>query len=489
MMSVDRTKIYLSGLLKELRELPKETEWVEFKTNYADPQEIGEYISALSNSAALCGKANGYLVWGIDNHIHTIVGTTFKPDQTKKGNEELESWLLRLLNPRIHFRFHQLETDSGPVIILEIVRASNKPVQFRGKEFIRVGSYKKKLKDYPEKERNLWRIFDQTPFEDLPAAECLSDEAVLKLLDYPAYFDLLGLSLPENRGGILARMADDEMISPCEAGGWNISNMGATLFAKQLEDFKQLKRKAVRVIVYKNASRLETIREQVGNKGYASGFEGLIGFINNLLPVNEVVGQALRREVPVYPELAVRELVANAIIHQDFFIRGTGPMIEIFSDRMEITNPGIPLVKTERFLDSPPKSRNEALASFLRRVGICEERGSGIDKVVFQTEVYQLPAPMFEVAEEHTRVVLFAPKALNDMDKNDRIRACYLHACLKYVNRDFMTNSSLRQRFGIEAHNSAIASRIIRVTIEAGFVRLYDPNMSRKYTKYVPFWS
>jgi predicted HTH transcriptional regulator len=372
---------------------------------------------------------------------------------------------------------------------LEIVRASNKPVQFRGKEFIRVGSYKKKLKDYPEKERNLWRIFDQTPFEDLPAAECLSDEAVLKLLDYPAYFDLLGLSLPENRGGILARMADDEMISPCEAGGWNISNMGATLFAKQLEDFKQLKRKAVRVIVYKNASRLETIREQVGNKGYASGFEGLIGFINNLLPVNEVVGQALRREVPVYPELAVRELVANAIIHQDFFIRGTGPMIEIFSDRMEITNPGIPLVKTERFLDSPPKSRNEALASFLRRVGICEERGSGIDKVVFQTEVYQLPAPMFEVAEEHTRVVLFAPKALNDMDKNDRIRACYLHACLKYVNRDFMTNSSLRQRFGIEAHNSAIASRIIRVTIEAGFVRLYDPNMSRKYTKYVPFWS
>jgi predicted HTH transcriptional regulator len=197
----------------------------------------------------------------------------------------------------------------------------------------------------------------------------------------------------------------------------------------------------------------------------------------------------LRQEVPVYPELAVRELVANAIIHQDFFIRGTGPMIEIFSDRMEITNPGIPLVKTERFLDSPPKSRNEALASFLRRVGICEERGSGIDKVVFQTEVYQLPAPMFEVAEEHTRVVLFAPKALNDMDKNDRIRACYLHACLKYVNRDFMTNSSLRQRFGIEAHNSAIASRIIRVTIEAGFVRLYDPNMSRKYTKYVPFWS
>jgi len=168
---------------------------------------------------------------------------------------------------------------------------------------------------------------------------------------------------------------------------------------------------------------------------------------------------------------------------------GTGPMIEIFSNRMEITNPGIPLVKTERFLDSPPKSRNEALASSLRRIGICEERGSGIDKVVFQTEIYQLPAPMFEETEEHTRAILFVPRALNEMEKNDRIRACYLHSCLKYVNRDNMTNTTLRERFGIEARNSAIASRIIRETIETGFIRPYETQMSKKYAKYVPFWS
>jgi ATP-dependent DNA helicase RecG len=485
----ERARNYLIGLLSELRDLPKETEWVEFKLNYNNPQDIGEYISALSNSAVLNGKANAYLLWGIDNENHQIVGTAFKPERTKKGNEELENWLLRLLNPRIHFRFYQFESDDLPVVILEVARASSKPVQFQGQEFIRVGSYKKKLKDFPEKERKLWRIFDQKPFEELNAAECLSDEEILKLLDYPAYFDLLELSLPDNRRGILERLFEDEMIGPCEAGGWNISNKGAILFAKRLDDFKHLKRKAVRVIVYKNASRLETTREQIGSKGYASGFEGLIGYINNLLPSNEVIGQALRREVPVFPELAVRELVVNAIIHQDFFISGTGPMIEIFSDRMEITNPGIPLVKTERFLDSPPKSRNEALASFLRRVGICEERGSGIDKVVFQTEFYQLPAPMFEVTEEHTRAILFAPKALNEMEKNDRIRACYLHSCLKYVNRDFMTNTTLRERFGIEARNAAIASRIMRETIEAGLIRPYETQMSKKYAKYVPFWS
>jgi predicted HTH transcriptional regulator len=122
----------------------------------------------------------------------------------------------------------------------------------------------------------------------------------------------------------------------------------------------------------------------------------------------------------------VRELVANAIIYQDFLPRGVGPMIEIFSDRMEVTNPGIPLVETERFLDSPPKSRNETLASFMRRIGVCEERGSGIDKVVFETEYNQLPAPLFEIVEGQTRAVLFAPRPYAKMDRADRIRACYL---------------------------------------------------------------
>ncbi|MFZ5569977.1 MAG: ATP-binding protein [Thermodesulfobacteriota bacterium] len=487
-MNMDRTRAYLTGLLRELRALPKETEWVEFKANFADPQEIGEYISALSNSAALCGKANGYLVWGIDDQSHEVKGTAFCPARARKGSEELESWLLRLLSPRIHFSFHEINFEDAPVVILEISRASSNPVQFQGREFIRVGSYKKRLKEYPEKERALWRIFDQTPFEQLPAADCLAAEEVLRLLDYPAYFDLLGLGLPENRKGILERLAEDEMISPCEAGGWNITNMGAILFAKRLDDFKNLKRKAVRVIVYKNGSRLETIREQVGVKGYAAGFGALMDYINTLLPSNEVIGQALRREVLVFPEPAVRELVANAILHQDFFIRGTGPMIEIFSNRMEITNPGLPLVKTERFLDSPPKSRNEALTSFMRRVGICEERGSGIDKVVFQTEYHQLPAPIFEVTDEHTRTILYTPRALGDMEKDDRIRACYLHACLKYVNRDYMTNTTLRDRFGIEAKNSATASRIIRDTIEEGLIRLHNPEAWRKYAKYVPFW-
>lgn len=488
-MTTNRDTDYLVSLINELRKLPKETEWLEFKVNNDDPQEIGEYISALANSAALSGKAFAYMVWGVEDVTHSVMGTSFSPSSCKVGNEELENWLLRLLAPKIHFRFFEVKIDERKLVLMEIERAFRHPVQFQGNEYLRIGSYKKRLKEFPEKERTLWRIFDHTPFEDGTATERVSSEEVLRLLDYPAYFDLMKRPLPESRDGILSILADDELIQATDAGGWNITNLGAILFAKRLKDFRSLRRKVVRVIVYRGNSRIETIKEQTGAKGYASGFEGLIDFINGLLPSNEIIEQALRKTVPMYPELAVRELVANALIHQDLFATGSGPMVEIFADRMEISNPGIPLVSPERFLDTPPRSRNEALTSLMRRIGICEERGSGVDKVVFQTEFYQLPAPIFEVSGETTRSVLFAHRPLNRMDQADRIRACYLHACLKYVNREYLTNTSVRERFGIEPKNSATASRIIKEAVDAKEIVPYDTGAAPKLMKYIPWWA
>ena len=444
-MTTDRPIAYLVSLVRELCKLPQETEWVEFKVSDAEPQQIGEYLSALANSAALAGKAFAYLVWGVSDGEHMVVGTKFSPVAAKVGNEELESWLLRLLAPKIHFRFFDVVVDGLPVVLLEIERAFRQPVQFQGAEFIRVGTYKKRLKDFPEKERALWRLFDKAPFESGVAVERAPDEEVLRLLDYPAYFDLMERPLPENRAGILGALEDDKLIVPCEAGGWNITNLGAILFAKHLDDFAVLKRKAMRVIQYRGNSRTEGGKEQVNGKGYASGFESLIGYVNGLLPSNEVIGQALRKTVPMFPELAVRELVANALIHQDFFVTGAGPMVEIFDGRIEITNPGEPLVDTQRFVDTPPKSRNDGIASLLRRFRICEERGSGIDKVIRLVEAFQLPAPIFEVPDGFTRSVLFAHRPLAQMDKADRIRAVYQHACLRYVNREQLTNTSVRK--------------------------------------------
>ncbi len=245
----------------------------------------------------------------------------------------------------------------------------------------------------------------------------------------------------------------------------------------------------MRVIQYRGNGRTETLKEQEVAEGYACGFEGLIGYIHGLLPANEVIEQALRRNVPMFPELAVRELVANALIHQDFFVTGSGPMVEIFGDRIEISNPGEPLVDTQRFVDTPPRSCNEALASLMRRIRICEERGSGIDKVVFQVELFQLPAPLFESPEGFTRTVLFAHKPLSAMEKADRVRACYLHACLRYVTRQPMNNASLRQRFGIQPANKAMASRLLREALDAGLIRLVSDNLADKLRAYLPFWA
>lgn len=206
-MTIDRTHEYFLSLLQELRKLSSETEWVEFKHNNDNPEEIGEYLSALANGAALMGKAHAYLVWGVDNNTHEVIGTAFDPVKTRVGNEELESWLLRLLNPKINFRFYPIQADGKPVVLLEIGAAFRHPVQFKNTEFIRVGSYKKKLKDFPEKEREMWRVFDRIPFEREIAAENVTVEEILELLDYPAYFDLLSLPLPEGRDGILAALA------------------------------------------------------------------------------------------------------------------------------------------------------------------------------------------------------------------------------------------------------------------------------------------
>ena len=133
----------LQTKLDELLRLPAETEWVEFKHNNQNPQDIGEYISAISNGAALHGKRGGYVVWGIEDGTHSAVGTSLRPKQAKKGNEDLESWLLHQLNPRIDFTFYEFERSGMAVVLLAVQAANSTPVRFGGEAYIRVGSYKK----------------------------------------------------------------------------------------------------------------------------------------------------------------------------------------------------------------------------------------------------------------------------------------------------------------------------------------------------------
>lgn len=476
--------------VQQLISLPKETEWVEFKKDNENPEKIGEYISALSNSAALHGQTAGYIAWEIEDNTHNIIGTQFKPKQQKKGNEELENWLLRLLSPSINFKIYEFDVQAQRLVLFEIPSACNHPVSFQGTEYIRIGSYKKKLKNYPEKEKELWKTFSYHSFEKRIAAENLTADEVLAKINYPSYFELTKQNLPDNKQGILNRLQNEKIINIKPGNYYDITNFGAILFAKKLSDFERLGRKAIRVILYKNKSRIDTQRERVFEKGYAIIYEEIIDFINDQLPQNEQIGKALRKDIKMYPEIAIRELVANVMIHQDFNMTGVSCTIEIFPDRLEIRNPGEPLVDTMRFIDIPPQSRNEDLAAFMRRINICEERGTGIDKVINSVEMFQLPAPEFNVKGQHTEAILFSYRALKDMDRSDRIRACYQHACLRFVCREQMTNESLRKRFAIDDKNYSMASRIIADTITENLIKPYNPeNKSRKHAKYVPYWA
>lgn len=477
-------------LIEDLRVRPAELSWLEFKKDNVDPDVIGKRCSALANAARIDGQDCGYMLWGIDDANHTVVGTRFDPDGQRVGGQELQLWLAQQLQPSIAFTFRVIDHPDGRVVMLEVPAATNAPVAFKNIAYIRIGSTTPKLAEYPERYAKLIDSLRPYTWEHGIARQYVTGDDALELLDYAQYFRYTRQPLPDNRAGIFERLLADRLIERDVGQRWNITNLGALLFAARLEDFEaSLSRKSVRLVVYDGRNRAATVTHRLdGKKGYACGFEGLVDYINDLVPHNEHIGRALRESRPLFPELAVRELVANALIHQDMTVTGAGPQIEIFEDRMEITNPGRPLIQAERMIDLPPRSRNEALASLMRRMGFCEEQGSGLDKVVAEVELYQLPPPLFREGDDSMQVVLYGPRTFANMTPDERIRACYQHAVLRFLSGgERMKNATLCERFGIDPRNASQASAVIKKAQEAELIKVADPEHPR--AGYVPIWA
>lgn len=342
----------------------------------------------------------------------------------------------------------------------------------------------------PMSEDRLRAIFSEGAPDWLeePAVNGIGAEAVIELLDTQTYFELLRLPYPSSREAVLDRLMRERLVDRVN-GAYAIRRIGALLLARKLEDFEHVSRKAPRVVVYTGESKLDTKLDQTGSLGYAVGFQRLVKFIMAQLPQNEVIEDALRREVKLVSEIVVRELAANALIHQDFLVGGASVMFGVYSNRFEVSNPGEPVVPVDRFIDGY-QSRNERLADLMRRFGICEEKSSGIDRVVQNAELFQLPAPDFRAAHRRTVVTIFGPRSFEDMDREDRIRACYQHCVLKLVMGERMTNQSLRERFNLPEDRSATVSQIIAATIEAGRIKPDESvGGSRKYARYLPIWA
>ncbi len=478
----------LVKLVDTLRKLPQETEWVEFKHNFHSPEEIGERLSALSNSACLHNKPYGYLVFGIENETHRVLGTTFKAKSHKKGNEELEMWLTIRINPKIDFNVYEFDYADGlHISMYRVPAAINIPVEFTNEAYIRVGSLTKKLSMFKDKEAKIWNKNNSRPLSRIIAKNNLSIQETVSLLSVETYFDLMKLPMPTTQQAIIEKFKSEQLVVDDETG-LAITELGAILFAKNFDDFADLKRKAVRVIVYKGKNKLETERENIFSKGYALLFETMIEWIMGQLPAKEEIGKALRNNITMYPEITIREIVANMIIHQNFAERGF-PMVEIYEDRIDISNPGQPLINTDRFIDEYV-SRNSDLADIMRRMGFCEEKGSGMDKALINSELRQLPPMRFAVSEIRTTITLFSYRVLAEMTKSEKLSAAYQHACLKYVSGELMTNQSLRERFGVEQKNYPMISRIIKDAIDSNLIKEADPeNKNRRLVKYIPYWA
>lgn len=463
-------------VLEQWMTITSENEKLEFKEakTQIDSNKLYRYCVALAN------ERGGKLILGItDKRPRRVVGS-----QALLNVEEVKARLTERFNLR--FEIEVLAHPDGRVLIIHVPpRPIGTPLHHEGAYLMRAGE-----ELVPMTADQLKRILEEgnSDFLSQIARSVVSADEVISLLDTQSYFDLIKLPYPARREGVLQRFCSEKLIIN-RGERYEILNLGAILFAKNLRDFDMLARKAPRVTVYPTKSKVVTKSDQFGVKGYAVGFESLIGYINSQLPSNEVIGKALRETISMFPEIAIRELVANALIHQDFGETGTSVMVEIYPDRLEIISPGKPFISTERFIDEY-QSRNEKLADLMRRLRICEEKGSGIDKVIHSVEAYQLPAPDFRETQHSTVSILFAHKRFDEMDKNDRVRACYQHCCLKYVMNERMTNQSLRERFHLSEAKSDQASRVIRETVDAGKVKPEDPeSASKRYAKYVPFWA
>ena len=412
-------------------------EFKEAKTQF-DNRKLYKYCVALAN------EGGGQLILGVaDKPPRPVVGTAAFNNPLAMAEKLFEA---------VGFRvdIEEVTHPAGRILVFHI------PPRPRGTAYHLDGAYlmRSGASLVPMSEDQLRRIFAEGAPDWLeePCKQHLAAQDVIELLDTQTFFELLGLPYPSNRKGVLARLVRESMVDETTEG-YSIRRIGALLLAKQLEDFPiEVARKAPRVVVYSGISKVQTRLDQPSTKGYAVDFQALVNFVIAQLPQHEVTENALRREIRLVPEITIRELVANALIHQDFTLSGMSVMIEVYDNRAEIYSPGEPLVPVERFIDGY-QSRNERVADIMRRFSICEEKSSGIDKVIEAVEAYQLPAPTFRAAFRRTEAILYGPKPFEEMDRGPACvpatnTAPFSMSCRQITNQSLHERKSAAPRTG-----------------------------------------
>lgn len=486
-------KNQLEELVFSLIEHPDETEWIEFKHNNCEPVRVGEDISALANSAAYHGREYAYKIWGVDDGSHELVGTTFDYLAAKaRGNQGLLAWLSRQLSQNANYEFLPFEYDGKRIVVLKIRAASEQPVCFEGATYIRQGSSTMRLVAGSAREAELWRRLGSSQFESQSALDGLTLVEVSDLLNVRAYFDLLGLRYPASMEASVVPLLEQEIVKQQDSGRYAITNVGALLLGESLRAFPGLRKRALRVIRFAGKGSFDIVEDKTFDVGYAMALPQAENYLMSFLSVGEVFEGAFRRIRYAYPQRAVRELLANSVIHQDMTVTNSGPLVRLYSNRIEFSNPGASLIPVDRVLNAQPKTRNNELVGLLRQMDLCEEGGTGWDYAVAACESSHMLAPKMVSSEElGTTVTLYEGNAYERMTKEERLDALYWHACLMYSQGESMNNQSLRERFGLsdERKNTLAVSRLIREACERGIVKEEDEGAGTRYRHYIPQWA
>lgn len=475
----------LSILAESLSSVPHELNELDWKASLSTHKDrLAEHLMAMANH-----PNGGVLAFGIDNQG---VPSGVDAAQIEQITGTLSNLGREAVDPPVTLDHSVTEYANIPVLLVRIPENPVKPVHRRGKSieetWIRSAGTTRKA----SRQEVGALMMNSAParWEELRASPLVQLSEVKELLDLRAIAQLLERPLPEDDDS-LARWLADEGLTTLEGRGHYITHFGAMAAARQFKDFPELARKAIRVIHYQGTNKVDTLDELVGQRGYAVGFEGLIGYLKKVLPHSEVIKQSLRTEVTVYPEIALRELIANALIHQDFNIAGAGPMVDVYSDRITITNPGtlLPGKKPDRLIGATPESRNEKLAFSFRRFRICEERGTGFQKVVKAIELFGMPPLQVTTHENAFSVTLSAPRKFTDMATPERIEACYQHAVLQYLSSQTLTNTTLRERFKLHDKQRNTITNLIADAVEAGRIKRKDGSTGNKFAEYIPYWA
>lgn len=356
-------------LVHSLLQYDSEREWLEFKENWFEAHALGEYISALSNAAAMQGRTVGYFVWGVSNDTHEIVGTDFDFQQDYK-HEPLQHYLARLTAPDIGFRFHETEADGKRVVILEIPAAVKVPTSFDRERYIRIGSSKESVARYPEREAQLFDVLrngiptienTESAYQDLSFERLFTYFAGRGIsLKQETYQKNLGLLTGSGKYNILAQLLSDDCRIPIRVSIFRGETKGSPLYSVK----------------------------EFGNSCVLSAMDKILdyGDVINLVQVDERNRSMVRKDVSLFSQDAFREAIINAFVHNKW-VDGNAPMITIYSNRIEILSRGTlaPRQTLEGFYLGESVPVNQRLSDIFLQLHISERSGRGVPKI---TEVY-----------------------------------------------------------------------------------------------------